>query len=187
MEKKNQPKYSHREDSIFPNMWQKIGRWGYFALIGFLLCRVSIGFGAAPCGMALLCATGGSTLAVYIGLCLATIGWRQGLILFLGYTFTLLLRMLFGLSAIGIQEKGNRITFGAVAERIFCTDRTPKVICAAFGALFVGVWKFYMGGFMYYDLIGTVLAVSVAALAAGIWSLLDDKDTNIIGLQGVWE
>ena len=139
-----------------------------YALWGYLLGGAVLPFGTRPFGIALLCAADRRVIYLWAGLCVAA--WRsEDRLLWLGVlTAVLLIRLLvrFALDTPWSEEEsasaGER-TFGEVWPVLFSEHVSLRMATAAIAAFAVGIYRLSRGGFLYYDLYGTILGV-VAAL-----------------------
>ncbi len=168
----------------FPSKKEKSRTFTYKDLVH---CALSLGvgaavgvaelpFGAVPFGFGALCASGIGTPLVYAGLCLAVLR-EGGLSLFVAYTLCLVLRVLISVCV----GRGN-ITLSSVGEKIFGEALVVRALSAAVAAFGMGLYRLLRGGFLYYDLFGTLICVAVAVLCTLAWSSLARE-----GCGEVWQ
>ncbi len=149
-------------------------RYALSLSVGAAVGTVSLPFGAVPFGFAALCASGVGAPFVYAGLCLSF--FRGGSIaLFAAYTLCFLLRV--GVSA--CMVKGS-MTLAAVGKKIFREPLVAKVLVAAACAFSLGAYKLFRGGFLYYDLFGTLICLSVTVVCTLLWSTVEAGN-------GIWQ
>ncbi len=134
-------------------------------LAGFCTGRATLAFGAVPFGFGLLCALRRQTVPVYLGLCLSLLGRVQTLPLLAAYTLCLAVRAFISVGASGVK-------LGELSQKIFCEHLSVRAVIAAFGAFGVGLYRLAKGGFAYYHLFGTLIAIFGATVAALLWSRL---------------
>ncbi len=141
-----------------------------YAIWGYLLGGALLPFGARPLGIALLCGTDRRIFYVYAGLCLSAWQTEERILLISVYSAALLIRLLvrFALdtpwSAREGEEMGER-TLGEVYPILFSEHVSLRMATSCIAAFAVGVYRLTEGGFLYYDLYGTLLGC-IAAPAA---------------------
>ncbi len=141
-----------------------------YALAGYLLGGATLPFGAQPLGIALLSATDRKPLYVLAGLCLSA--WRneERVLLISIYCSVFLLRLLtrFVLDTPWAAEDGKEMgekTLGEVFPLLFSEHIGLRMATSAIGVFAAGVYRLIEGGFLFYDLYGTLLSVIVAPVA----------------------
>ena len=141
-----------------------------YALMAYALGGAVLPFGARPLGIALLCGSDRRVLYCYAGLCVAA--WQsEGRVLLIGvYTAALLIRLLirFTLDTPWKEREGQEAgekTVGEVFPLLFSEQLRLRMATAGIAAFAVGIWRLVEGGFLYYDLYGTLLSVIVAPVA----------------------
>lgn len=157
-----------------------------YALWGYLLGGAVLPFGTRPFGIALLCAADRRVIYLWAGLCVAA--WRsEDRLLWLGVlTAVLLIRLLvrFALDTPWSEEEsasaGER-TFGEVWPVLFSEHVSLRMATAAIAAFAVGIYRLSRGGFLYYDLYGTILGVVAAPAAVLLFSGFFSDES-----AGVW-
>ncbi len=147
-----------------------------YALWGYLLGGATLPFGVTPLGIALLCSTDRQILTVYAGLCLsAFLGLPHRLLWIGAYTAILLIRLLVRLAldtpweAEGGGSVGDK-TVGEIYPHLFSEHISLRMCTAAVAAFAMGFFRLQSGGFLYYDLYGTILSVIVAPTAVLVFA-----------------
>lgn len=144
-----------------------------YVVAGAATGMAELSFGASPFGFALLCAVPRRrVLAVLAGLLLASLAQRQALPFLACVLLTVVLRA--SLSVVGGKRRGEKIF-----SRIFEEHISLRVVSAAIGAFGLGLYRLLGSGFLYYHLIGAIISVILAALAASLWvsvGNVTDKD-----------
>ncbi len=127
-----------------------------YAAWGFVLGRTILPFGAMPFGIGLLAASDVRAFYVLGGLLLGAWGSPNGLLTAAVYVGLLLLRLVSGL----LLDRG-----GERRGRLFGEHLSLRMASAAVAAFGLGVWRLYEGGYLYYDLYGTILSTLAAPAA----------------------
>ena len=156
-----------------------LGRGVLYGLFGYWMESVSLPFGVAPFGIAMLCATDRGVLYTYAGLCISALFGQSRALLLGVYTAILLVRLLtrFVLDPPWSREQGEaagELTVSQIWPYLFCEQIGLRMATSAIAAFGVGLYRLILGGFLYYDLYGTILATIVAPVAVllftGYWS-----------------
>ena len=149
-------------------------------VVGYVGGISRLPFDARPFGGALLCAAKSGTVPIFAGLCLSSLVEPKPYVWLAVWCGTLALRILARLLLESNIKTVNRENVGEVQEKsrsfnvflnyIFdngkaCTAASAG-ICAFGGALSSVV----SGGFLYYDIVGLVISVAVAPIAALVFS-----------------
>ena len=153
--------------------------WGaLYSLWGYVMGNATLPFGAMPFGIAFLCAADRRVPYVYAGLCLAAWGGGSRILLISTYTAILLVRLLvrFLLDAPWSREEGEAMgerTLGQILPLLFSEQIALRMSTAALAAFGVGLYRLMVGGYLYYDLYGTILMTVTAPvtvlLFTGFW------------------
>ena len=151
-------------------VFKRLGTEAVYAVAGALTGLASLPFGASPFGFALLCAVGSHAPSVLLGLCLSSLARNDGLVFIGAYLLTAVLRVAFGVadSATG-HTKGKRMTVSELFGSMFSEHLSLRMISASVGAFCVGLYRLYVSGFLYYDLFGAILSITVAAFGTLLW------------------
>lgn len=121
-------------------------------LMAFFLGRAEIFFSAAPFGAALLCAAGKYTPFIYIGLITSSLfSVGMAIPLFLMYSMGILLRFI--ISYCLLEKK---------KSPLFAEPVSYRALSASVMMFMMGVYRCISGGFLWYDLIGTLLGMLTA-------------------------
>ncbi|MBR2354118.1 MAG: SpoIIE family protein phosphatase [Clostridia bacterium] len=168
-------------DGVKIGGWLKKAFFGMaYALWGYVLSGVTLPFGAAPFGIALLAASDRRVLYVLGGGCLWALGNREGPILLSVFALTVILRMLtrlaLDLPARLRAKKRNEVTLGEVMPHFFREHVALRMATAAVAVFAVGMIRLRTGGYLFYDLYGTVMSVVIAPPAVLLLSGLFEKD-----------
>ena len=136
--------------------------------LGAALGRVALPFGAMPLGLALVCSSSAYALAALAGVIISMIGiqMHSAIPILCAYAVALLLRIIFSL-AVSEETRASRLL-----ERIFCEPIYLRAVAAAVAAFALGAYRLATGGFLYYDLFGTVIGVVVAFAGALLFGSL---------------
>ncbi len=144
-----------------------------WAVFGYLLGGVVLPFGARPFGVALLAASDRRIFYIFAGLCLGA--WRDPYrLLLIGiYASILVLRLVvrFVLDppfAASEGEKMGEASFGELYPMLFSEHLSLRMATACLSVFAFGIYRLIEGGFLYYDLYGTILS----AIAAPVFVLL---------------
>ncbi len=147
-----------------------------YGLWGYLLGGATLPFGATPFGIALLCCTDRQILTVYAGLCLSAFLGLSDRMLWIGaYTAILLIRLLVRLALDTPCEAGQggtvgERTVGEIYPHLFSEHISLRMCTAAVAAFAMGFSRLQAGGFLYYDLYGTILSVIAAPAAVLVFA-----------------
>lgn len=135
-------------------------------LMAFFLGRAEIFFSASPFGTALLCATGKYTPFIYIGLITSSLfSVGMAIPLFLMYSMGILLRFI--ISYCLLEKK---------KSPLFAEPVSYRALSASVMMFMMGVYRCISGGFLWYDLIGTLLGMLTApALALLYFPIFETK------------
>lgn len=143
-----------------------------YALCGYLSGICALPFGAYPFGVALLAAADRNAVFVFIGLVGAAIlQFESGTAaVFIGiYTVLLLLRILVRLTVDSpFRRADGKRSLSELFSTLFSEQVGYRVCAAALAAFGLSLSFLIGGGFLYYDLFGLLLSVSLAPLAAYI-------------------
>jgi stage II sporulation protein E len=151
-----------------------------YALWAYILGGFSLPFGAAPFGIALLCAAKERTLFIFAGLCLSAAGGAFPILRISVYTAVLLIRLLATLifDTPWSEKEGREIgekTFFEARSLFFNEHLGLRMSTACVGALAIGVYLLIKGGFLYYDLYGALISLATAPIAAALFAGLFGK------------
>ncbi len=165
-----------------------------YALCGYFLNGIVLPFGAAPFGIALLCASDRRVFYIYAGLCLSAFGSESKILLISVYSALVLLRMLVRFlidtpwSKKDINKSGD-ITFVRFYPHLFSENIALRMASAATGGFAIGLYYLIEGGMMFYDLYGTIVTVLVAPisvlLAGGFFNKVGNKYYRLVGFLGI--
>ena len=141
-----------------------------YALWGYVLGGATLPFGASPLGVALLCASDRRVFYVFAGLCVSAWSSPERILLLSVYTGALLIRLLARFVLDTPWEPRENAAMGERAIReiypiLFSEHIGLRMATAALAAFAIGVTRLMTGGFLYYDLYGTILSVLVAPTA----------------------
>ena len=165
---------------------------GLYALFGYLLGGCALPFGAYPLGVAWLCAANRRVPYIFIGLCLSALALPQSQLYILSYVVVFALRVIVRMTL--DRPQGEAIaprehTLGQILSSLFGEQLALRMTTACIGVFFVGVYRLWSRGFLYYDLYGTLLGIVVAPTAVLLFSgvnrarTAEKKDiSRIIGL-----
>lgn len=152
-------------------LWEMLFGLSY-AIFGYLLGACALPFGAYPLGVAWLCAAERRVPYVFVGLCLSALGLQSPVLRLLSYALALGVRVLVRLT-LDKPWKGTSSrehTLGAVWSALFSEQIGLRMTTACLAVFFVGVYRLFEGGFLYYDLWGTLLALGIAPVATLLFS-----------------
>ncbi len=142
--------------------------------LGALLGRAALPFGAMPLGLALVCSCSAYAPAALAGALLSLIGVRGAIPLASTYVIAVVLRLIFSAAhRTGKIKKARARSFfyWGFYEPVYL-----RSIAAAVAAFALGAYRLAIGGFLYYDLIGMLINMSVASLGAVVlYPLSDDS------------
>ena len=146
-----------------------------YALGGYLAGIATLPFGASPFGVALLSAADRNALFVYCGLVISAIfnfAGAEGFAQIGIYTAILLLRVLVRLTLdLPFDREQKKYPLSALCASFFFEKRTYRILLSAVGALAIGLCYLAGSGFLYYDLVGTLISVALAPLATYLFGL----------------
>jgi stage II sporulation protein E len=146
--------------------------------LGFLFGGAPAVMGATPLGTALLCAAGKYVVFIYAGLVGAALVSDNALMRLCVATFAVGLRLL--ISATGVppdtKDTAVRAKKGSLPSRLLEFALSPpdgimhepltlRVCTGLAAALVSGIWRIVAGGFLIYDLLGTMLELAVTPAA----------------------
>lgn len=156
-----------------------------YALWGYLLGGCVLPFGATPFGFALLCASTRRVPYVYVGLCLSALTLSHPAVRIAAYSVALLVRILvrFTIDTPWRQDKpATETATGEGAEAasehrladvfplLFSEHIRLRVASSCVAVFTVALYFLVEGGFLYYDLYGALLALTVAPAATLLFS-----------------
>ncbi len=135
-------------------------------LMAFFLGRTEIFFSAAPFGAALLASAGRYTPFIYIGLITSSLfSVGMAIPLFLMYSMGILLRFI--ISYCLLEKK---------KSPLFAEPVSYRALTAAVMMFMMGVYRCISGGFLWYDLFGTLIGMLTApALALLYYGVFEKK------------
>jgi len=141
-----------------------------WALFGYLLGGVVLPFGARPFGIALLCGSDRRIFYIFAGLCLAAWGDPYRILLIGIYASILVLRLVvrFVLDPPWQASEGKKMGEASVREvypLLFSEHLSLRMATACLSAFAFGIYRLIEGGFLYYDLYGTILSAIAAPVA----------------------
>ena len=145
--------------------------WGLvYATVGYALGGTLLPFHARPFGIAFLCGTNRRTPYVYAGLCISAWFSDERWLLIGIYSAILLLRLLtrFTLDIPWSKEEKSEIgekTLADIYPHLFSESVPLRMATACAAAFALGFYRLAEGGFLYYDLYGTLLNILVAPAA----------------------
>ena len=153
--------------------WQALFWGSAYAVWGYAAGGVLLPFGARPFGVALLCGSDRRVLYLYAGLCLGAWQSEERWVLLGVYTALLLLRLLIRFTLDVPWGKAEQAalgekTLGEVYPHLFSEHLALRTASASVGAFALGFYRLAEGGYLYYDLYGTILS----SLAAPLFVLL---------------
>lgn len=170
-------------------LWVRTVFWGMvYGLWGYLLGSAELPFGSAPFGIALLSASDFRALYVFGGLCLNAVGSSEPMVSLSVSAAVLAVRILSHLALdfphrlreMRAEKKKVRF-FSALRSYGFEEPVGLRMATASVGVFAVGLWRLCSGGFLYYDLYGTILSVIAAPTAvllmAGFFRKQKEKDS----------
>ena len=168
---------------------QRTGICALWTVIAFLLGSAKLPFGAVFLGISLLCAASSRVGYIYVGLCLSALFLEEGALVFLSaYSATLFIRVLSRILIDPPFEKSN----GSVEEEsveistflplVFSEHIWLRMASASVGAFIIGIYKLVLGGFLLYDLWGTVIALVAAPVTVYLFSGLAGNG-GVLGVE----
>lgn len=150
------------------------------ALWGYVLSAATLPFGAAPFGVALLAAADHRAVYVLGGACLWAIGSEERVIWLLVFGsvvgIRILTRLVLDLPA-RLRSKGRgKVRLGDVMPHFFREHIALRMATSAVAVFAVGLVRLRTGGYLFYDLYGTILSVFVAPVAVLLLGGFFEKD-----------
>lgn len=147
-----------------------------WTIIAIFLGSAELPFGAIPFGIALLSAASSKLVYIYAGLCLSALLTAGAPLVYLcAYTVTIIVRalgrILIDSPADNADEDAPR-TLGELAPLLFSEHIWLRMSCSALGAFIIGIYTLVEGGFLYYDLFGTVISMVAAPVAVSLYCAL---------------
>ncbi len=141
-----------------------------WALFGYLLGGVILPFGARPFGIALLCGSDRRIFYIFAGLCLAAWGDSYRILLIGIYASILVLRLVvrFVLDPPWQASEGKKTGEASIREvypLLFSEHLSLRMATSCLSAFAFGIYRLIEGGFLYYDLYGTILSAIAAPVA----------------------
>lgn len=138
-----------------------------WSLLGYLFGICGLPFGAYPLGMALLCAADKKTPYILAGVCLSAIQSDKPVVWVCAYLAAFIIRILVRLTVDmpATEENDGVLTMAEVAPKLFTENVFLRMATSCVGVFIIGIYKLIEGGFLYYDLYGTILAMVVAPAA----------------------
>jgi len=156
-----------------------------YALWGYLLGGAALPFGAKPLGIALLCSADRRVFYIFAGLCVSAWNTQERIFLLAVYAAALLIRILVRLvldtpRLRADREREDAVTLGHLYPLFFSEHLSLRMATAAIASFAVGLRRLAVGGFLYYDLYGTLLAILVAPVAVLLFTgFFGEKSTNL--------
>ncbi len=156
----------------------KAGICALWTVIAFLLGSAELPFGTAFLGVALLCAASSKVGYIFLGLALSALFVEEGAVVYLSaYSATLFIRVLsrilidppFDKNSINATED-EPIELGTFLPLVFSEHIWLRMASASVGAFIIGIYKLVLGGFLYYDLLGAIIALVGAPVAVYLFS-----------------
>ena len=135
---------------------------GLYTLWGYCLGGATLPFGAGPLGTALLCAANRRVPYVLAGLLVSAWGRGDRYLLICAYLAILLVRLLVRVSVDPPWNEGEGQAAGEKTVRsfypvLFSEHIGLRAATSAVAAFGIGVYRLVRGGFLFYDLYGTLL------------------------------
>lgn len=142
---------------------------------GFFLGSAESFFSTYPMGLALICAAESRIIYIMIGLCAAAIATGHYSAVYIAAFFTALILRVVTRIFIDTTDRrelpeGFVEKIRAVNSRLFRESVSLRMTVASLCAFIVGLYSIIVGGYRYYDLFGTLLAV--VAAPALVWLLV---------------
>ena len=141
-----------------------------YTLCGYLVGICALPFGAYPFGVALLAASDHNSPFIFLGLIISALSGFDGGIAatFIGvYAAVLLSRVLVRLTLdFPFSRASGKRSLRELLGILFSEKRGFRVIIATLGSFFISLSFLIGGGFLYYDLFGLLISVSLAPLSA---------------------
>lgn len=140
-----------------------------YAFWGYVLGATTLPFGAAPFGVALLAAADRRAFFIFGGLCLWSLSSGEAVIWLSVFAAVLLVRilvrLLLDLPARFRARRREEITVGEIGPYLLREHIALRMATAAVAAFAVGLIRLRLGGYLFYDLYGTILSVVAAPVA----------------------
>ncbi|MBO5415469.1 MAG: SpoIIE family protein phosphatase [Clostridia bacterium] len=139
-----------------------------YALCGYLLGICELPFGARPFGMAFLCAADKKVPYIFAGVCLSAFGSDEPVVWICAYAVALVIRILVRLTLDmpwHKDENSGERSVGEIFPMLFSENICLRMTTSCVGAFTVGIYSLIVGGFLYYDLWGAILAMLAAPAA----------------------
>lgn len=154
--------------------------WGaIYALCGYFMGGAVLPFGALPFGVALLSASNRRVFYIYAGLCLSAWYSPQRVLLIGVYSALILTRLLVrALIDPPWGKSDGEKTIAEIYPKLFSEHIALRMSTSAVGAFAIGIYRITSGGFMYYDLYGTIISVVSAPIAVLLFSGFFVGDTK---------
>ncbi|MBO5938353.1 MAG: SpoIIE family protein phosphatase [Clostridia bacterium] len=155
-----------------------------YALLGYFLGGLILPFGARPMGVALLCGSDRRIFYLYAGLCASAWGDPYRILLIGIYSAILLVRLLVRFvldppwSDAEAKEMGER-TVGEVYPLLFSEHLSLRMSSACLGVFAFGIYRLIEGGFLYYDLYGTILSAIIAPVSVLLLGGIFTKESEV--------
>jgi serine phosphatase RsbU (regulator of sigma subunit) len=159
-----------------------------WALLGALLGRAELPFGALPLGVGLLCASSTYSLAVLGGNILSVIGRADAIPVACTYVIAVLLRLIFCLATRYDDVKRTGVKKRGFFEWAFEEPVYLRAVSAAVSSFALGAYRLGIGGFLYYDLFGMLVSIGVASvLTVVLYPLFSNKRIKSARAEHVWK
>ncbi len=162
-----------------------------YALWGYLLGICTLPFGASPFGIAFLSSATRRVPYIWAGLCLSALAMPHPVIRISAYSVVLLIRLLVRFT---IDTPWNAREAGKSGEKklseilpvLFSEHLSLRMASACVSVFIIGLYFLVEGGFLYYDLYGTILAIAVCPVATLLFSCFfrDEKESQWIRFVG---
>ena len=162
------------EESVLESSKEERGIFGRFiigllySVFGYLLGTLFLPFGAAPFGVAALCAADRNVSYIFVGLSLSAFGLADPIVTVSAYSAVLLIRILSRLlldpPPVKSEDGGNR-KIGEFLPELFSESVYLRMSTACIGVFIIGLYKLIKGGFLYYDLYGAVISMVAAPVS----------------------
>lgn len=138
---------------------------GLYAAVGYLTEGTILPFSARPFGIALLCAADRRVLFLYAGLCLSAWSAADRFLLIGIYTAILLFRLLARFLLDQPSAKDESVKNATPYSHLFTEHLALRVCTACVAALSLGLWRLFVGNFLFYDLYGVILSLTFCAIS----------------------
>ena len=154
-----------------------------WAIFGYLLGGAVLPFGARPFGIALLCGSDRRVFYILAGLCLSAWFSPYRLLLLGIYASIVVLRLVvrFVLDPPFEASDGKRMGEVSIREAyplLFSEHLSLRMATACLSAFAFGIYRLMEGGFLYYDLYGTILSSIVSPVfVLLVWGLFSGSET----------